>query len=233
LSPRKKFEFDWIAQIHTFGYQFTSQKVKDHVESLRTFTQFAKKWEVTRINVHSGCDSWTLEEKIEFMKAALKIEEDEKMFIVHETNRSRILFNPWVTRDILKQLPQLKVNADLSHFTCVAERIFDEKYDTDWPEILELLSQSVHLVHARVGYAQGPQVEDPRAPEYQKEWNAHLSWWRAIWKGQMKRGLKVSYVEPEHGPTPYLHNIPYTQMPVANLWDVNTWIGKQIQEEFK
>ena len=31
-------------------------------------------------------------------------------------------------------------------------------------------------------------------------------------------------IEPEHGPAPYLHTLPHTNVPVADLWAVNDWI---------
>lgn len=37
-------------------------------------------------------------------------------------------------------------------------------------------------------------------------------------------------VEPEHGTNGYQHELPYTRMPVADLWVVNNWI-KDTQRE--
>lgn len=54
------------------------------------------------------------------------------------------------TRDILKHVPELKITADLSHWVCVCERTFDEKYDDDWPEILAAVAANCYLIHARV-----------------------------------------------------------------------------------
>lgn len=218
----------------------------------------AKSLGAVRINSHSGSDTWSMDQNLEFFRAALKIEEEEGILVTHETHRRRILYNPWITRDVLKQLPQLKVNADFSHWVCVAERLFDDKLDDDWPEILEITAKSVYLIHARVGYCEGvlkrqkeresvfvlssnlsffsnflgPQVTDPSAPEFQAEWNAHLSWWTKIIEKQRKNGIEL-YIEPEHGPAPYLHTLPHTQMPVANLWEVNSWIAKQLQSKFE
>jgi hypothetical protein len=240
LSLRNKYNLEWICQVHTCGYPLSSRLVADHVNSLRQFVRQAKLLNATRINCHSGADSWSLEQSLEYFREALKIEQvcadnvlllffvyssfihlvfinihsfqEENIIIVHETHRQRILFNPWITRDILKQLPQLKVshslrslrslpielfffshtsqiNADLSHWVCVGERLFDERYDPEWPEILALVSQHCHLVHARVGHAQGPQVSDPSAPEFKEELETHERWWNEIWKTNQKQGF--------------------------------------------
>jgi len=227
-----KYQFDWIAQIHTCGYPITSRKISDHLSSLRKFVKEGKELGATFFNLHSGSDSWNFEEMIQFFEECLKIEKEEAFVLVHETHRRRCLWQPWMTRDILKRLPTLKVTADLSHWVCVAERIFDEHYDDEWPEIIQLVAKNCYHIHARVGYAEGPQVPDPTAPEYKLEVESHEKWWGMIIASQKERGLNYCYVEPEFGPPPYMHTLPHTNQPVADLWNINTWMGKRIAENF-
>jgi len=229
---REEFHFEWIAQIHTCNYPVCSRKVEDHLQSFRELVKEAKQWNPTFINSHSGSDCWSMEQNLAFFRECLKIEEEEGVKIVHETHRQRVLYNGWTTRDLLKLLPNLKVNADLSHFVCVAERVFDDDLDTDWAEILLLIAKNCHLIHARVGYAEGPQVPDPSAPEYSHELASHEKWWSIIWKEQASRGEEVTFVEPEFGPPPYLHTLPHTNVPVADLWKINTWVGQRQAERF-
>lgn len=88
------------------------------------------------------------------------------------------------------------------------------------------------LVHARVGWEQSPQVADPSAPENSAAVFTHLQWWSAIWKSQSERGLANSWNETEFGPAPYLQALPHTQMPVADLWEVNAYIAARIREKY-
>jgi hypothetical protein len=104
-----------------------------------------------------------------------------------------------------------------------------------WPELLALVSEHCSFIHARVGHAEGPQVFDPRDPVWSSEVTSHLQWWESIMRAQMKRGMEVSYVEPEHGPHPYQQ---YDAMPLpkekkvtlcqsdmdAILWDINSYV---------
>ncbi|MGC5340916.1 sugar phosphate isomerase/epimerase, partial [Escherichia coli] len=77
-----------------------------------------------------------------------------------ETHRASSLYSPWLTLDIVRQLPRLRYTADISHWVVVCERLLDDPLDD-----LTLFLERVHHVQARVGYAQGPQVPDPAAPE--------------------------------------------------------------------
>ena len=54
------------------------------------------------------------------------------------------------------------------------------------------LPAQVWHTHCRVGYDHGPQVADPRAPEWIPYMEGHERWWDAIWKAQKARGQKVS-----------------------------------------
>lgn len=72
-------------------------------------------------------------------------------------HRGRILYNPWTTRDLCRALPGLKLTADLSHFCVVAERVFAAD-DAVWADCMKEIARATRHIHARVGYAQGPQV---------------------------------------------------------------------------
>jgi len=56
-------------------------------------------------------------------------------------------------------VPELLLCADLSHFVVVTET-----HPADWKltEAIDALADRVIHIHARVGYEEGPQVNDPR-----------------------------------------------------------------------
>jgi hypothetical protein len=125
-------------------------------------------------------------------------------------------------------VPDLKLTCDFSHFVVVAERlVLDEE-----PDILALCCEHAFHLQTRVGYAQGPQVPDPRGPEHALDLAAHESWWDEIWKSPSARGIDVATLTPEFGPDGYLHCEPYTGKPVANLWEINRWIALRQRERF-
>ena len=124
-------------------------------------------------------------------------------------------------REVLHEVPDLKVTCDFSHWCVVSERLLlDEE-----PEILELMAKHAFHVHARVGYTQGAQVPDPRAPEYAAELASHERWWSVLATLMAKRGFSEMTMTPEAGPDGYLQEAPFTREPVADLWEVNRWVG--------
>eukprot|EP00759_Apiculatamorpha_spiralis_P040083 PhF_6_TR38730/c1_g1_i1/m.57974 len=135
----------YIAQAHTCGYPVPNgTTVADHLASLRTQVQAAVQFNPVLVNSHSGKDSFTLEEALEFFNGALAIEKEFNIPILHESHRQRILYSPFVMRDLVKSgrlSPDVKINADLSHWAVVCERCMDDTNDADfWHPILEDLA---------------------------------------------------------------------------------------------
>jgi hypothetical protein len=214
--------FPWIAQIFTAG-----TGVDQHLDSFRAQIRAARELRPRFINAHTGSDAWSMDEMRRFYDAALAIEREEGMAVCHETHRGRCFYSPWVTRDVLLACPALRVCCDFSHWVCVAERLIDSEL-----AIIRLCAERALHVHARVGYEQGPQVPDPRAAEYQRHLEAHERWWDLVWDVQRGRGVQGMTLTPEFGPPDYLHTQPHTGAPVADLWDICTWMGRRQAARF-
>ncbi len=202
--------------------------VEEHLDSLRQGIERSLEAKPAFINTMAGSDAWSFSEVVSFHAALLALESDYGTTITLETHRGRPTHNPWILRDLLKELPELKLNCDFSHFCVVTERLV---LDED-PGMLELFASRAHHLHARVGYPQGPQVPDPRAPEYGDALAAHERWWDVIWSSQRERGFEFSTITPEFGPDGYLQCAPYSLEPVADLWEINQWIGQRQVERF-
>lgn len=205
--------------------------VAEHIASFRTqveaVAKFASAAGVPHMTVHSGRDRFTLKEAVEFFTAAAKIEADNGIVIAHETHRGRVMYNPWRTAEVLQEVPATKLACDYSHWVVVCERL-----PGDCPEVFELAAERCVHVHTRVGYPQGPQVPDPSAPEYATCVEVHLGWWRQIWASQKKRGVQLSTFTPEFGPPEYLHTLPHTNVPVADLEKVCDWMKARVEAAF-
>ncbi len=171
-----------------------------------------------RINLHSGFDAMPRDQGIAFFEEALRVEAQIGIPVGHETHRGRAFFTPWDTAAYLRQFPALKITADYSHWVNVCERLPDDQADA-----LALANARTVHIHGRVGYGEGPQVPDPAAPEYADELAWHEAQWTAIRDHHRAADAETLTFTPEYGPPPYLHTLPGTDTPVADLWDVCLW----------
>ena len=267
----RKYELQLICQIHVAGgyldesnggsYVYCSTRdVSAHVESFRKQVAQALSVNPVMINCHSGHDSWSIEMAVQYFEACLAIEEEllkkhssqtsDDVVIVHETHRQRLMFSPYQTRDLLSHpsLHNLKITADLSHWCCVCERVFDKNDPRDdwWEEVLMLVSRHAHYIHCRIGHAEGPQIFDPRDEQWNEEKKAHFLWWATIWAEQSARGLKYTYCTPEHGPHPYQYYSDRTPSRLLAgpdqvvketdkddiLWAINDYVKEEVQRHY-
>ncbi len=180
------------------------------------------------VNCMAGSDLWEAEENITLLGECIEGARAAGLPLTFEMHRSRATFHPLATRRLLEALPGLRLNCDFSHWCCVCEQLVMDAL----PDLLALCAARADHFHARVGYAQGPQVSHPAAPEHAEALDAHLRWWREIWKARQSRGETVCTVTPEFGPDGYLHTLPFTDQPVADLWSLNTWIAGRLRREF-
>jgi sugar phosphate isomerase/epimerase len=219
----------YIAEICTAGSYVPDRNASPliHLESLHRGAERAMECNPIFLSVIAGCDAWTVAQSVDFFGDALEMLRQLGATAAFETHRSRSFFNPWITRDILGQLPDLKLTCDFSHWCVVCERLIDTE-----PDVLSLCAERALHVHARVGYDQGPQVPHPAAPEYRGALEAHERWWTQIWQNQIERGMTVSTMTPEFGPDGYLHCLPFTATPVADLRQINHWMAQREKRRF-
>jgi sugar phosphate isomerase/epimerase len=207
----------YIAQMITEG----DQEAAEHAVSFRERLLRAAEYGPLLVNCHTGRDSMDWSQQQHLFEQVLKEEKAIGIPVAHETHRSRCMFTPWTTARLLREFPDIQLSADFSHWVCVTES-FLTRYEADVQLALE---RTLH-VHGRVGFLHGPQVPDPRAPEVAEEVRIHETWWRQIYDNRLKAGAELFTFTPEYGPPGYMHSLPYTRQPLADLWDVCDW-GRQ------
>ncbi len=191
-------------------------------QTLRTFASYLP----NKINIQSGIDSMTFDEGKRFVEAMLEAERTLGVTVMQETHRGKLLYAPWVAAAYLREFPELHITADYSHWVNVCERL-----PVDQADALTLANTHAKHIHGRVGYEEGPQVPDPSAPEYATQLAWHETQWKAIRDNQQASGETVLTFTPEYGPPAYLHTLPYTNVPVANLWDVCLWAANRARTQ--
>jgi len=203
--------------------------VENHLKVFQEQVVAAQEFNPTLINCHAIKDYFTAEMAEEFFRRALAWQEENGYNVYHETHRKRFLHSPWVARSFMPKFPQMKMVADLSHWVCVSET---GPSDPDLTAVVEKLAGQMRHTHCRVGYDHGPQVPDPRAPDWLEYMEGHERWWDVIWEKAAQAGVEEITMTPEHGPPNYQVCDPATNKPLADIWDVNHWIALRRQERF-
>ena len=178
-----------------------------------------------RVNSHTGKDHYSLEENLEVFDRATALEHQEGVPVVHETHRGRALFSTTGSRAILSARPGIRLAADFSHWCCVHESLLE-----DQSEFMGTAMAHSDYIHARVGFSQGPQIPDPRAPEWVTTMETHLTWWKQIAALRAAEGVPELHICPEFGPAPYMTVIPHTRKPIADLWEINCFMREWLRE---
>lgn len=200
----------------------------NHEASFEEQLHEAMKFDPFQIVSHSAKDCMTFDEKLRFFHKAVALEKLEGIPIGHETHRGRAMFTPWMTADLLRQIKDLKITADLGHWCCACESLLENQTDN----LSVVFERTIHI-HGRVGYNEGPQVPDPRAPEYIKELETHENWWMEIYKERKKKKFDYITFNPEYGGMKprYMHSLPYTDQPVADSWDICFWTAQRFKNQ--
>jgi len=202
---------------------------QEHLDQLKLGIERSLPVRPIAVNTQAGLDAWPLATQISFHRSIVELEQQLQIAITVETHRSRSTFNPWATAEIARAVPELKLNLDFSHWCVVAERLVMN----DEPGLLALFAKRCRHMHARVGYDQGPQVPHPAAPEHAADLEAHLQWWQALVDDAASRGQSQFTITPEFGTDGYLHRLPFTRAPVAELWELNQWIKNFLAERLR
>lgn len=219
---------EWKALLEAHDLEFVGLIFGDTVEQFSEQFARIKAYGPQLIASQSGRDKMTFREGCDFFLKALSVEREHGIPVAHETHRGRLLYAPWVTEQYLEEFPNLQLCADFSHWCVVCESLLDDMRAT----VLTACEHTLHI-HTRVGYSQGPQVPDPRAPEYGPVLECHESWWDEIVNLRKATGSGATTVTPEFGPPPYMHTLPFTNQPVADTWDISVWMADRLRKRWE
>lgn len=178
------------------------------------------------INCQTGKDFFTPDQNKRLFTLAALVSAETGVQIIHETHRGKALFAAHICQHYLTELPDLRITLDISHWCAVHESLL-----ADQPSAVNMaLSRTDHL-HCRVGHPEGPQVSDPRAPEWESTLDAHLTWWDTVVATHRASGTQLT-ITTEFGPAPYMPTQPYTQLPLANQWEVNVFMLNLLRKRY-
>lgn len=205
------------------GSNFVEHKKKYHDDLLDVAA-----YKPLAINVHTGRDYFTFEQNVELLQTAGDVQKQTGVRILHETHRGRFSYSAPAIQAYLLKLPDLRLTADYSHWVNVAESYLGDQTDN----VNRAIAVSDHI-HCRVGHPEGPQVNDPRAPEWTDALESHAKWWDAIRARHQRANAPTLTITCEFGPAGYLPTLPYTQQPVTSQWDVNVFMKDYLKKRWQ
>jgi len=180
------------------------------------------------INSQTGKDFFTYGQNVGLIQIADQVSKETGIKIIHETHRGKFSFAVHITSQFLQDIPELRLGLDLSHWCNVAESYLD-----DQPEALNLALSRTDHIHARVGFPEGPQVPDPRVPEWKEALDKHVGWWSRVIDQRKKSGWTEFTITPEFGPFPYMTILPFSKQPITSQWEVNLFMMDYLKSTLK
>lgn len=178
------------------------------------------------INNHSGRDHFSFDDNKKFIEHTNALAKETGIIICHETHRSRILFAAHIAKQYIEKFPELRLTLDISHWCNVHESLL-----ADQKETVDMALERTDHIHARIGHPEGPQVNDPRAPEWEIIVNQHFEWWDKVVERKKKNGERMTFLT-EFGPPDYMPTMPYTKQPLSDQWAINVHIMHLLRKRY-
>jgi sugar phosphate isomerase/epimerase len=189
---------EYQLEVIAHQYQAEGAVFDNYLRSFAQWIDIAASFEPVLVNSHTGKDCWTKEQNLRFVDVTQKAEQRYGIPILHESHRRHFLYSAPVALEYFQQAPSLRITADLAHWVCVAESLL-----VGHESALEEAIRRADHIHARVGFAESPQVPDPFSPFFRLELQTFSDWWLRIAQRFRAEGRECLTVTPEYGPPPY------------------------------
>lgn len=202
-----------------------AETVEEYCIRLQQRLEFLTKMKPNLINSHTGKDFFEFSENCKIIELTEQISRESGIPIWHEIHRGRFSFHLKTLHKYLDIFPKMKLIADFSHFCVVSESNLE-----DQKELLERVFPNIKHIHARIGFEQSPQVNNPFAPEWENHLNQYMNWWKRIIEIKSNQNAEYISITPEFGPFPYMPQEPFTLKPLSNQWEVNLEMKNYLQQ---
>lgn len=229
-EEKSRAEFFEAMKKYNLQYGFlVAGSDKDPVKHFDQFKQallIATKAKPLYVNCHSGKDFFSFDQNKKIIDYSYQISKDLAVPVYHETHRGRMLYSAPVARTFVENISSLRLTLDISHWCNVHESLLADQEET----VSLALTRTDHI-HARIGHAEGPQVNDPRAPEWESAVKAHFAWWDKVVDRKRKDGQRLTFLT-EFGPADYMQTLPFTRQAVADQWAINVYLMEVLKKRY-
>ncbi len=217
----KEYDLPFVA-LH--GHTFDTD-IDLHIKNFRKRLERLARTDALFITTQTGRDWFSFEDNQRIIDVSVEVEKDFGVRILQETHRGKFSFCAAVMNKFLLANPEMRLAVDFSHWCNVSESLLEDQV-----EAVSLAIERADHIHARIGFAEGPQVPDFRAPEWEDALNAHLQWWDRIIQLHLDGGREVFTITPEFGPFPYMP--VFSVKPVSSQWELNVAMMNLLRERY-
>jgi sugar phosphate isomerase/epimerase len=201
------------------------ETVNEYIDSITQRLEFLIQLKPNYINSHTGKDFFSFSENCKIIEVCDHLSKVSGIPIWHEIHRGRFSFHLKTLLSYIDIFPKLKLIADFSHFCVISESDLHDQYD-----LLSKIYPNIKHIHARIGFEQSPQVNNPFAPEWKTYLEQYLFWWKEIIAIQKNKKSAIFTITPEFGPFPYMPQEPFTKKPLSNQWEINLQMKNYLQQ---
>jgi sugar phosphate isomerase/epimerase len=201
------------------------ETVNEYIDRITQRLEFLIQLKPNYINSHTGKDFFDFSDNCKIIEVCNQLTRVSGIPIWHEIHRGRFSFHLKTLVSYLDIFPKINLIADFSHFCVVSESDLHDQYD-----LLSKIYPNIKHIHARIGFEQSPQVNNPFAPEWKTYLEQYLSWWKEIIAIQKNKKREICTITPEFGPFPYMPQEPFTKKPLSNQWEINLQMKNYLQQ---
>ena len=201
------------------------ETVNEYIDRITQRLEFIIQLKPNYINSHTGKDFFDFSDNCKIIEICNQLTRVSGIPIWHEIHRGRFSFHLKTLVSYLDIFPKINLIADFSHFSVVSESDLHDQYD-----LLSKIYPNIKHIHARIGFEQSPQVNNPFAPEWKTYLEQYLSWWKEIIAIQKNKKSTIYTITPEFGPFPYMPQEPFTKKPLSNQWEINLQMKNYLQQ---
>lgn len=192
-----------VTELRALGLTMEGQCFPDCIEALIPTIELAAEFSPHHVTIQPNVRTRDLKQAIQLIEGWQRLAEQIDTPVLIETHRYRLTNDLLFTLDILKEMPNLKLLGDLSHYVAGHEIPLDES-PTEDINLLKSIMTHCDAYHGRVANCE--QVQIPISfPQHQAWVNAFESLWRwgfHHWRSRAQKGDSLSFT-CELGTRPY------------------------------